>query len=155
MTPSLSAALADAEVVHAASAIDAAVATIAGMLLALVLRYTNPDTTLSFTIMMDILLMVVIGGMGTLYGSVIGWFKYDDLNADRIFRARMAEQAEINKQSENRMCREMPGHFMCGDNERRICTGNPNDARCKDYRECTTGPGLKQGWPKCAKYKDW
>ncbi|MGU5247334.1 hypothetical protein [Pseudomonas aeruginosa] len=92
---------------------------------------------------------------GLLYGSVIGWFKYDDLNADRIFRARMAEQAEINKQSENRMCREMPGHFMCGDNERRICTGNPNDARCKDYRECTTGPGLKQGWPKCAKYKDW
>ena len=92
---------------------------------------------------------------GLLYGSVIGWFKYDDLNADRIFRARMAEQAEINKQSEDRMCREMPDHFMCGDNERRICTGNPNDARCKDYRECTTGPGLKQGWPKCAKYKDW
>lgn len=92
---------------------------------------------------------------GLLYGSVIGWFKYDDLNADRIFRARMAEQAQINKQAENRMCREMPGHFMCGDNERRICTANPNDARCKDYRECTTGPGLKQGWPKCAKYKDW
>ncbi len=55
-----------------ANCLAAAVATIAGMLLALVLRYTNPDTTLSFAIMMDILLMVVIGGMGTLYGSVIG-----------------------------------------------------------------------------------
>jgi branched-chain amino acid transport system permease protein len=55
-----------------ANCLAAAVATVAGMLLALVLRYTNPDTTLSFTIMMDILLMVVIGGMGTLYGSVIG-----------------------------------------------------------------------------------
>jgi branched-chain amino acid transport system permease protein len=36
------------------------------------LRYTGPDTTLSFAIMLDILLMVVIGGMGTLYGAVIG-----------------------------------------------------------------------------------
>ena len=56
----------------AANCLSAAVATIAGMLLALLLRYTNPDTTLSFAIMMDILLMVVIGGMGTLYGSVAG-----------------------------------------------------------------------------------
>ena len=35
-------------------------------------RYTGPDTTLSFAIMLDILLMVVIGGMGTMYGAVIG-----------------------------------------------------------------------------------
>ena len=28
--------------------------------------------TLSFDIMVDILLMVVIGGMGTLYGAVLG-----------------------------------------------------------------------------------
>lgn len=47
-------------------------ATVAGALLALWLRYTGPDTTLSFEIMLDILLIVVIGGMGTLYGSVIG-----------------------------------------------------------------------------------
>jgi branched-chain amino acid transport system permease protein len=47
-------------------------ATIAGALLALWLRYTGPDTTLSFEIMLDILLIVVIGGMGTMYGSVIG-----------------------------------------------------------------------------------
>ncbi len=47
-------------------------ATIAGALLALTLRYTGPDTTLSFEIMLDILLIVVIGGMGTLYGAAVG-----------------------------------------------------------------------------------
>ena len=44
----------------------------AGALLALWLRYTGPNTTLSFEIMLDILLIVVIGGMGTPYGAVIG-----------------------------------------------------------------------------------
>ena len=47
-------------------------ATLAGALLALSLRYAGPDTTLSFEIMLDILLIVVIGGMGTMYGAVIG-----------------------------------------------------------------------------------
>ncbi len=47
-------------------------ATLAGALLALWLRYVGPDTTLSFEIMLDILLIVVIGGMGTLYGAVVG-----------------------------------------------------------------------------------
>jgi branched-chain amino acid transport system permease protein len=47
-------------------------ATVAGILYAIWLRYTGPDTTLSFNIMIDILLMVVIGGMGTMYGSVLG-----------------------------------------------------------------------------------
>ena len=47
-------------------------ATVAGVLYALWLRYTGPDTTLSFNIMIDILLMVVIGGMGTMYGSALG-----------------------------------------------------------------------------------
>ncbi|UVF21114.1 branched-chain amino acid ABC transporter permease [Microvirga terrae] len=56
----------------AASVISALAATIAGALMALWLRYNGPDTTLSFSIMIDILLMVVIGGMGTLYGAVIG-----------------------------------------------------------------------------------
>ena len=50
----------------------AAGATVAGALLALWLRYVGPDTTLSFEIMLDLLLIVVIGGMGTLYGAVIG-----------------------------------------------------------------------------------
>jgi branched-chain amino acid transport system permease protein len=52
--------------------ISAVFATLAGALLALWLRYNGPDTSLSFEIMIDILLMVVIGGMGTLYGAVVG-----------------------------------------------------------------------------------
>jgi branched-chain amino acid transport system permease protein len=47
-------------------------ATLAGCLLALWLRYNGPDTSLSFEIMIDILLIVVIGGMGTLYGAAVG-----------------------------------------------------------------------------------
>jgi len=52
--------------------LSALFATAAGALLALWLRYTGPDTTLSFEIMLDILLIVVIGGMGTMYGAVVG-----------------------------------------------------------------------------------
>jgi branched-chain amino acid transport system permease protein len=55
-----------------ASVVSAVMAALAGVLLALWLRYTGPDTTLSFAIMIDVLLIVVIGGMGTLYGAVIG-----------------------------------------------------------------------------------
>jgi len=55
-----------------ASVISALFATLAGVLLALWLRYNGPDTTLSFEIMLDVLLIVVIGGMGTVYGAVIG-----------------------------------------------------------------------------------
>ncbi len=47
-------------------------ATLAGVLLALWLRYVGPETAMSFEIMLDILLIVVIGGMGTIYGAVIG-----------------------------------------------------------------------------------
>jgi branched-chain amino acid transport system permease protein len=52
--------------------LSAGFATLAGALLALWLRYNGPDTSLSFEIMIDILLMVVIGGMGTMYGAVAG-----------------------------------------------------------------------------------
>jgi branched-chain amino acid transport system permease protein len=52
--------------------LSAGFATLAGALLALWLRYNGPDTSLSFDIMIDILLMVVIGGMGTMYGAVVG-----------------------------------------------------------------------------------
>jgi branched-chain amino acid transport system permease protein len=55
-----------------ASVVSALFATLAGVLLALWLRYNGPDTTLSFEIMLDVLLIVVIGGMGTIYGAVIG-----------------------------------------------------------------------------------
>ena len=52
--------------------IAAVFATLAGALLAIWLRYNSADTSLSFEIMIDILLIVVIGGMGTLYGAVCG-----------------------------------------------------------------------------------
>ena len=52
--------------------LSALFATLAGALLALWLRYTGPDTTLSFEVMLDVLLIVVIGGMGTLYGAIVG-----------------------------------------------------------------------------------
>ncbi|MCP5087331.1 MAG: branched-chain amino acid ABC transporter permease [Rhodobacteraceae bacterium] len=55
-----------------ATCLSAVVAALAGSLFAIWLRYVGPDTTLSFEIMIDILLMVVIGGMGTMYGAVIG-----------------------------------------------------------------------------------
>jgi len=47
-------------------------ATLAGCMLAIWLRYNGPDTSLSFEIMVDILLIVVIGGMGTMYGAICG-----------------------------------------------------------------------------------
>ena len=56
----------------AATVLSATMAALAGALLALWLRYTGPATTLSLEIMVDILLMIVIGGMGTLYGAVVG-----------------------------------------------------------------------------------
>ncbi len=54
------------------SVLSALFACVAGALLALWLRYNGPDTSLSFEIMMDVLLIVVIGGMGTIYGAAIG-----------------------------------------------------------------------------------
>ncbi|MBM3567600.1 MAG: branched-chain amino acid ABC transporter permease [Alphaproteobacteria bacterium] len=55
-----------------ASVLSALIATLAGAMMALWLRYNGPATTLSFSIMVDILLMVVIGGMGSLYGAILG-----------------------------------------------------------------------------------
>ncbi len=62
-------------VVHyrvAATCLSAAIAALAGSIYAIWLRYVGPDTSLSMEIMIDILLMVVIGGMGTMYGAVVG-----------------------------------------------------------------------------------
>jgi len=55
-----------------ANVIAALAAAAAGVLNSLWLRYAGPETSLSFAIMIDILLMVVIGGMGTMYGAIIG-----------------------------------------------------------------------------------
>ncbi len=54
------------------SILSALFACLAGAMLALWLRYNGPDTSLSFEVMMDVLLIVVIGGMGTVYGAAIG-----------------------------------------------------------------------------------
>jgi branched-chain amino acid transport system permease protein len=52
--------------------ISALGATLAGALFALWLRYVGPDTALSFSIQVDVLVMVVVGGMGSLYGAILG-----------------------------------------------------------------------------------
>ena len=49
-----------------------AVASLAGVLFAMWLRYVNPESVMSTPIMLNILLMVIIGGLGTMYGSIIG-----------------------------------------------------------------------------------
>jgi len=55
-----------------ASCLSAMIAALAGSLFAIWLRYVGPSTTLGMELMMDILLIVVIGGMGTMYGAVVG-----------------------------------------------------------------------------------
>ena len=55
-----------------ATCISAAGAPAAGALSALWLHYTGPDTALSFSIQIDVLVIVVIGGMGSLYGAIAG-----------------------------------------------------------------------------------
>ena len=55
-----------------ATCLSAAIAAFAGALFAIWLRYVSPDTTLGAEIMIDVLLMVVIGGMGTIWGAVLG-----------------------------------------------------------------------------------
>ncbi|MBU1156695.1 MAG: branched-chain amino acid ABC transporter permease [Proteobacteria bacterium] len=48
------------------------VASLAGVLFAMWLGYVNPTSVLGIPVMLNILLMVIIGGMGTLYGSIMG-----------------------------------------------------------------------------------
>lgn len=56
----------------AANAISALFACIAGAMTAFWLRFNGPETTLSMEVMLDVLLMVVIGGMGSIWGAVVG-----------------------------------------------------------------------------------
>lgn len=51
---------------------SSALASMGGILFAMWLCYVNPDSVFHTAIMVNILLMVLIGGMGTLYGSIIG-----------------------------------------------------------------------------------
>lgn len=75
-----------------ANCLAALLAALAGALMALWLRYVGPKTMLSFEVMTDILLIVVIGGMGTLYGAVIGAALF--IIAQNYLKNLMAEGAE-------------------------------------------------------------
>ena len=54
------------------SSFASVVATVLGGGYAMWVRYVNPESTLGIGIMLDVLLMVIIGGIGTLYGGLIG-----------------------------------------------------------------------------------
>ncbi len=75
-----------------ANCISAVVATLAGSLMALWLRYVGPKTVLSFEVMTDILLIVVIGGMGRMYGAVVGTVLF--ILAQNYLQAGMGKAAE-------------------------------------------------------------
>ena len=75
-----------------ANCVAALVATLAGALMALWLRYVGPKTVLGFEIMTDILLIVVIGGMGRMYGAVIGSVLF--IVAQNYLQAAMGRAAE-------------------------------------------------------------
>ncbi len=55
-----------------ASSFGSVVATVVGAGYAVWVRYVNPESTLGVPIMLDVLLMVIIGGIGTLYGGLVG-----------------------------------------------------------------------------------
>lgn len=99
----------------------------------------------------------VISGLvaGLLWGSAVGWMKYDTLNHERLYRQKMERLDAENKRIGEQMCREFPDHIFCGDNEKRICTANPNDPRCRDYKQCTTDQVAWKTYAKCIKYHNW
>ena len=49
-------------------------ASFCGILFALWLSFVSPESTLGIPITLNVLIMVLIGGMGTLYGGIIGSF---------------------------------------------------------------------------------
>jgi len=55
-----------------ASSFGSVVATLLGGFYVVWVRYVNPESTLGVPIMLDVLLMVIIGGLGTLYGGIVG-----------------------------------------------------------------------------------
>lgn len=48
------------------------ISSMGGILFAMWLRYVDPESVLGVFSMVDYLLMVIIGGLGTMYGSIIG-----------------------------------------------------------------------------------
>ncbi len=75
-----------------ANCLAALVAALAGALMALWLRYVGPKTMLGFEVMTDILLIVVIGGMGTIYGAVVGAALF--IIAQNYLKSLMAQGSE-------------------------------------------------------------
>ena len=55
-----------------ATVVASVVATVVGGCYTLWVRYVNPESVLGVPIMLDVLLMVIIGGMGTLDGGLVG-----------------------------------------------------------------------------------
>jgi branched-chain amino acid transport system permease protein len=55
-----------------ASSFGSMVAAVLGGCYAVWVRYVNPESVLGIPVMLDVLLMVIIGGIGTLWGSIIG-----------------------------------------------------------------------------------
>lgn len=55
-----------------ATSFGSVVATVLGGGYAMWVRYVNPESALGIPIMLDVLLMVIIGGIGTLYGGIVG-----------------------------------------------------------------------------------
>jgi len=55
-----------------ASSFASCVAAVTGGCFAMWVCYVSPDSSLSVSIMLDVLLMVIVGGMGTLYGGIFG-----------------------------------------------------------------------------------
>jgi branched-chain amino acid transport system permease protein len=55
-----------------ATAFASAVAALLGGGYALWVRYVNPESVLGIHVMLDVLLMVIIGGIGSLWGGIIG-----------------------------------------------------------------------------------
>ncbi|ALK96575.1 ABC transporter permease [Massilia sp. WF1] len=76
-----------------ANVLAAVVAALAGALMALWLRYVGPKTSLGFEVMTDILLIVVIGGMGTMYGAVIGATLF--ILAQNYLKSLMGQASEL------------------------------------------------------------
>jgi branched-chain amino acid transport system permease protein len=55
-----------------AASFASVVATVLGGCYVMWVRYVNPESALGIHVMLDVLLMVIIGGIGTLWGAVIG-----------------------------------------------------------------------------------
>ena len=87
---------------------------------------------------------------GLLYGSAIGWLKYDDLNAHQIARDKWQQAVERNNETWVEFCEDNPKSLQCGDNLKRLCKAQPDAAACKDYRTGSQARITQQGRPMAA-----